>query len=126
MPTHERPSLFLINWHTHLRDLHETEQPKDFFYVSNSEWNLYDFLRDFFALNDLPKGVFFLQTLKKGLRDIVYFREGQSQPQAKQHRFSDEILSQQTLYFGRRQWAKKTWRFMRIWRQDTVTESKGF
>jgi phosphatidate phosphatase APP1 len=69
---HTRKTIpFLINWHTHLRDLHETEQPKDFFYVSNSEWNLYDFLRDFFALNDLPKGVFFLQTLKKGLRDIV-------------------------------------------------------
>lgn len=61
----------LKNWHSHLRDLHESEEPKDFFYVSNSEWNLYDFLQDFFKINELPKGVFFLQNLKKGLRDLV-------------------------------------------------------
>lgn len=69
---HTRKTIpFLTSWHAHLRDLHETEDPKDFFYVSNSEWNLYDFLHDFFTINELPKGVFFLQNLKKGLRDIV-------------------------------------------------------
>ena len=39
--------------------------------MSNSEWNLYDFLIDFFSINELPKGVFFLQYLKKGFRDLI-------------------------------------------------------
>lgn len=69
---HSRKTIpYIKNWHAHLRDLHEAEGPKDFFYVSNSEWNLYDFLHDFFQINELPKGVFFLQNLKKGLRDFV-------------------------------------------------------
>jgi phosphatidate phosphatase APP1 len=69
---HTRKTIpFLTNWHGHLRDLHETDGPTDFFYVSNSEWNLYDFLEDFFDINELPKGVFFLHNLKKGLRDLV-------------------------------------------------------
>jgi phosphatidate phosphatase APP1 len=33
--------------------------------VSNSEWNLYNDLNDFFKLNGLPKGVFMLNTIKK-------------------------------------------------------------
>jgi len=35
-----------------------------FFYVSSSEWNLYDLLDDFCAYNRLPKGVFLLRELK--------------------------------------------------------------
>ena len=62
---------FIKNWHGFLRDLNEAEHPRDFFYVSNSEWNLYDFLIDFFHINELPKGVFFLQDLKKGVRDLL-------------------------------------------------------
>jgi phosphatidate phosphatase APP1 len=34
-----------------------------FFYVSSSEWNLYDLLEDFFSFNKIPKGVFLLRTL---------------------------------------------------------------
>lgn len=36
-----------------------------FFYVSSSEWNLYDDLVAFFSFNHLPKGVFLLSQLKK-------------------------------------------------------------
>lgn len=46
--------------------------PNPLFYVSSSEWNLYDFLEDFFAVNDLPKGPFLLQQLKKGLRELIF------------------------------------------------------
>lgn len=46
--------------------------PSDFFYVSNSEWNLYDFLTDFFQENDLPDGVFMLQRFKKNFRDAIF------------------------------------------------------
>jgi phosphatidate phosphatase APP1 len=36
-----------------------------FFYVSSSEWNLYDDLNEFFKHNELPKGAFLLTGLKK-------------------------------------------------------------
>lgn len=35
-----------------------------FFYVSSSEWNLYDLLDDFFRFNDLPQGIFLLRKLE--------------------------------------------------------------
>jgi len=35
-----------------------------FFYVSSSEWNLYDLLEDFFYANELPKGIFLLRKLE--------------------------------------------------------------
>jgi phosphatidate phosphatase APP1 len=69
---HTRKPIPLIkHWYNHISDLNDYEMPQDFFYVSNSEWNLYDFLKDFFQLNNIPKGVFFLRTLKKGLRDLA-------------------------------------------------------
>ncbi len=66
-----KPIPFLVHFYHHLKELNDADNPKDYFYVSNSEWNLYDFLVDFFEINELPKGVFFLQNLKKGLRDFV-------------------------------------------------------
>lgn len=36
-----------------------------FFYVSGSEWNLYDFIVEFFRVNNLPKGIFLLSQLKQ-------------------------------------------------------------
>jgi phosphatidate phosphatase APP1 len=36
-----------------------------FFYVSSSEWNLYDDLNEFFKYNGLPKGAFLLNSIKK-------------------------------------------------------------
>ena len=41
------------------------------FYVSSSEWNLYDFLEDFCETRDLPKGVFLLQELKTSLWKLI-------------------------------------------------------
>ncbi len=66
-----KPIPFLVHFYHHLKELNDADHPKDYFYVSNSEWNLYDFLVDFFEINELPKGVFFLQHLKKGFRDFV-------------------------------------------------------
>ncbi len=39
--------------------------PNPFFYVSSSEWNLYDYLNEFFAFNGLPKGSFLLNQIKR-------------------------------------------------------------
>lgn len=43
----------------------EPHVPNPFFYVSSSEWNLYQNLNEFFRHNDLPKGAFLLNTIKK-------------------------------------------------------------
>ncbi len=42
-----------------------------FFYVSSSEWNLYDFISEFANMHDLPKAVIKLKKIKTGLRDFV-------------------------------------------------------
>jgi len=41
------------------------DAPNPFFYVSSSEWNLYDFLTAFFRFNGLPKGALLLSPLKR-------------------------------------------------------------
>jgi len=41
------------------------EEPNPFFYVSSSEWNLYDYLVSVFAINQLPHGAFLLSQIKK-------------------------------------------------------------
>jgi phosphatidate phosphatase APP1 len=41
------------------------EEPNPFFYVSSSEWNLYDYLRDLFTFQKLPNGIFLLNQFKR-------------------------------------------------------------
>lgn len=50
------------------------EEANQFFYVSSSEWNLYDFLKSFMEFNGLPPGVFLLQDIKSGIIDL--FKSG--------------------------------------------------
>lgn len=40
-------------------------QPNPFFYVSSSEWNLYDYLVETFRFNKFPEGAFLLNQLKR-------------------------------------------------------------
>jgi phosphatidate phosphatase APP1 len=40
------------------------DQPNPFFFVSSSEWNLYDYLVETFRFNKLPEGVFLLNQIK--------------------------------------------------------------
>ncbi len=49
----------LANAHTQI------DQPNPFFYVSSSEWNLYDYLVETFRYNELPEGTFLLNQLKR-------------------------------------------------------------
>lgn len=42
----------------------KVQQPNPFFYVSSSEWNLYDYLLETFSYNDFPEGSFLLNQLK--------------------------------------------------------------
>lgn len=46
-----------------------------FFYVSSSEWNLYDLLEDFFNHNSIPKGVFMLRKLEHNI--LKFWKSGQ-------------------------------------------------
>ena len=39
--------------------------PNPFFYVSSSEWNLYDYLRSVFKQNSMPEGTFLLNQIKR-------------------------------------------------------------
>lgn len=48
----------------------EDEYLNPFFYVSSSEWNLYDLLADFCYFHDLPKGPFLLREVKISMRKI--------------------------------------------------------
>ncbi len=56
----------VVNYYQSLSNAHtETTLPNPFFYVSSSEWNLYDYLNEFFKFNQLPKGAFLLNEIKK-------------------------------------------------------------
>ncbi len=43
----------------------QPDKPNAFFYVSSSEWNLYDYIVEFTRVNELPRGIFLLNRLKK-------------------------------------------------------------
>ncbi|MEP6746332.1 MAG: App1 family protein [Bacteroidota bacterium] len=64
---HSRKIFDGVARHYHLLSVSNTtaEAPNPFFYVSSSEWNLYDYLVDFFSYNNLPKGVFLLNHIKR-------------------------------------------------------------
>ncbi|ANE53651.1 App1 family protein [Flavisolibacter tropicus] len=41
------------------------DTPNPFFFVSSSEWNLYDFLLEFTTRNGVPRGIFLLNVMKR-------------------------------------------------------------
>ena len=47
-----------------------------FFYVSSSEWNLYEFIDAFAKLHELPKAVFKLKKIKTGVSDFLFTGRG--------------------------------------------------
>lgn len=51
-----------------------TQRSNPFYYVSSSEWNLYEFLVNFTQTHHLPQGVFQLKTIKDQFMD--FFRSG--------------------------------------------------
>lgn len=55
---------------------HPHKQSNIFFYVSSSEWNLYDMIVRFAELNGLPKAVLKLKKIKSGLDDFVMTGSG--------------------------------------------------
>ncbi|HET8885249.1 MAG TPA: App1 family protein, partial [Salinimicrobium sp.] len=47
-----------------------------FFYVSSSEWNLYEFITRFAFLHELPKAIVKLKKLKTGIQDFLFSGRG--------------------------------------------------
>ncbi len=47
-----------------------------FFYVSSSEWNLYEFIDSFIKLHKLPKAVIKLKKIKTGITDFLFTGRG--------------------------------------------------
>ncbi|KQC32089.1 hypothetical protein AAU57_01180 [Nonlabens sp. YIK11] len=62
-------------------------QPALFFYVSSSEWNLYNFIEKFTILHQFPKAVFFLKSIKSGVFDLL--ASGGGNHDHKLHRIKD-------------------------------------
>lgn len=55
----------VVNFYSSLSLAHTNKDiPNPFFYVSGSEWNLYDYLDDFFDYNGFPEGIFLLSHIK--------------------------------------------------------------
>lgn len=52
-------------------DFNTSDHEQIFFYVSSSEWNLYDFIVNFCRHHQFPKGVFLLNDMKSGLRQVI-------------------------------------------------------
>ncbi|MEO5890569.1 MAG: phosphatase domain-containing protein [Ferruginibacter sp.] len=84
-----------------LSEAHTTlEVPNPFFYVSSSEWNLYDELSEFFRHNELPAGVFLLSQVKRWYQ---LFKTGKTKHEAKLlrvYRIIDAFPHQQFILIG--------------------------
>ncbi len=52
------------------------EASNSFFYVSSSEWNLYEFIDSFIRIHELPKGVMKLKKIKTGISDFLFTGRG--------------------------------------------------
>ncbi|MBZ9630178.1 App1 family protein [Salegentibacter sp. LM13S] len=60
----------------HYKELSRAGQDSDkasnsFFYVSSSEWNLYEFINEFAKMHELPKAVIKLKKIKTGISDFL-------------------------------------------------------
>lgn len=47
-----------------------------FFYVSSSEWNLYEFILQFARMHELPKAIIKLKSIKTGIGDFLFTGRG--------------------------------------------------
>lgn len=54
----------------------ESGETNAFFYVSSSEWNLYNFIEQFTKIHNLPKAVIKLKSIKTSLSDFLFTGRG--------------------------------------------------
>lgn len=76
------------------------DQPNPFFYVSSSEWNLYDYLIETFRFNKLPDGAFLLNSIKR-LKDLIKTgKTGHEGKLLRVMRILDAFPNQKFVFFG--------------------------
>ncbi|RYG22054.1 MAG: DUF2183 domain-containing protein [Chitinophagaceae bacterium] len=93
-PSLKKHYQLLANTHT------AVEQPNPFFYVSSSEWNLYDYLVETFRYNELPEGTFLLNQLKRWKNLIKIGKTGHEGKLLRVMRIIDAFPNQKFVFFG--------------------------
>jgi phosphatidate phosphatase APP1 len=100
-PRSRKPFDDVVKYYQLLSLSHTTTNiPNPFFYVSSSEWNLYEYLTEFFRHNELPEGVLLLNKIKQFYQ---LFKTGRSNHQLKYNRISrilDLFPKQQFILLG--------------------------
>ncbi|QEC51841.1 uncharacterized protein DUF2183 [Anseongella ginsenosidimutans] len=76
------------------------EKPNPFFYVSSSEWNLYDYLLETFRFNKLPEGAFLLNQLKEWKDLLKTGKTGHTGKLLRVMRIIDTFPNQKFVLFG--------------------------
>jgi len=71
-----------------------------FFYVSSSEWNLYDYLVETFRFNKLPEGAFLLNQLKRWGDLLKTGKTGHEGKLIRVMRILDAFPNQKFVFFG--------------------------
>lgn len=75
-------------------------QPNPFFYVSSSEWNLYDYLVEMFRFNGFPEGAFLLNHLKRWRNLFITGKTGHEGKLLRIMRIIDVFPHQKFVFFG--------------------------
>jgi len=75
-------------------------QPNPFFYVSSSEWNLYDYLVETFRFKELPEGTFLLNQLKRWKSLFKSGKTGHEGKLLRVMRIMDAFPNQKFVFFG--------------------------
>jgi phosphatidate phosphatase APP1 len=76
------------------------DQSNPFFYVSSSEWNLYDYLVEMFRFNELPEGTFLLNQLKRWKNLVKTGKTGHEGKLLRVMRIIDAFPNQKFVFFG--------------------------
>ncbi len=78
----------------------DIDHPNPFFYVSSSEWNLYDYLVETFRFNKLPEGAFLLNQIKRWKNLIKTGKTGHEGKLMRVMRILDAFPNQKFVFFG--------------------------
>jgi phosphatidate phosphatase APP1 len=76
------------------------DKPNPFFYVSSSEWNLYDYLVETFRYNKLPEGIFLLNQIKMWTNLLKTGKTGHSGKLLRVMRIIAAFPNQKFVFFG--------------------------
>ncbi len=88
-----KPTAAVNNIINGLSKFNNGEGTTDYFYVSNSEWNLYEFLMAFFDLHEIPKGVYLLNSIIHHPFDFLQ-RQGKSEVEGHKMKSIKSIFSE--------------------------------